>query len=51
MYNIVLITGAMTRIPEVMDCWFDSGSMPFAQQHYPFENADKFDEELYGERG
>ena len=37
----------MTRIPEVMDCWFDSGSMPFAQQHYPFENAEKFDEELF----
>ena len=37
----------MSRIPEVMDCWFDSGSMPFAQQHYPFENADKFDEELF----
>ncbi|MCI7300563.1 MAG: isoleucine--tRNA ligase [Clostridiales Family XIII bacterium] len=37
----------MTRIPEVMDCWFDSGSMPFAQQHYPFENKEKFDEELF----
>ncbi len=37
----------MSRIPEVMDCWFDSGSMPFAQQHYPFENAEKFDEELF----
>lgn len=37
----------MTRIPEVMDCWFDSGAMPFAQQHYPFENADKFDEEMF----
>ncbi len=34
----------MTRIPEVMDCWFDSGSMPFAQQHYPFENKENFDE-------
>ena len=31
----------MTRIPEVMDCWFDSGSMPFAQQHYPFENKER----------
>jgi len=30
--------GEMYRIPEVMDCWFDSGSMPFAQHHYPFEN-------------
>lgn len=34
----------MTRIPEVMDCWFDSGSMPFAQLHYPFENEDVFEE-------
>ncbi len=37
----------MTRIPEVMDCWFDSGAMPFAQQHYPFENSEDFDEELF----
>ena len=37
----------MTRIPEVMDCWFDSGAMPFAQQHYPFENSEKFDEEMF----
>ena len=37
----------MTRIPDVMDCWFDSGAMPFAQHHYPFENADRFDEELF----
>ncbi|MDR1572288.1 MAG: isoleucine--tRNA ligase [Clostridiales Family XIII bacterium] len=35
--------GAMERVPEVMDCWFDSGAMPFAQQHYPFENAEGFD--------
>ncbi len=35
---------SMHRIPEVMDCWFDSGAMPFAQWHYPFENKDKFDE-------
>ncbi len=34
--------GEMHRVPEVIDCWFDSGSMPFAQHHYPFENADKF---------
>ncbi|MCQ2547472.1 MAG: isoleucine--tRNA ligase [Clostridia bacterium] len=33
----------MHRIPEVMDCWFDSGSMPFAQWHYPFEHKDDFD--------
>ncbi|MDD3643152.1 MAG: isoleucine--tRNA ligase, partial [Candidatus Krumholzibacteria bacterium] len=32
--------GRMTRVPEVIDCWFDSGSMPFAQYHYPVENAD-----------
>ena len=37
----------MHRIPEVMDCWFDSGAMPFAQWHYPFEHADNFDEELF----
>lgn len=37
----------MERIPEVMDCWFDSGAMPFAQHHYPFENKEKFDEELF----
>ena len=34
--------GEMHRVPEVIDCWFDSGSMPFAQHHYPFENADLF---------
>ncbi|MBO4534524.1 MAG: isoleucine--tRNA ligase, partial [Clostridia bacterium] len=34
--------GTMRRVKEVMDCWFDSGSMPFAQWHYPFENQDKF---------
>ncbi len=33
-------TGVMRRVPEVIDTWFDSGSMPFAQWHYPFENAD-----------
>ena len=32
----------MTRIPDVLDCWFDSGSMPFAQYHYPFENEELF---------
>lgn len=37
----------MERIPEVMDCWFDSGSMPYAQWHYPFENTDKFESELF----
>ena len=33
---------AMRRVPEVIDCWFDSGAMPFAQMHYPFENQDMF---------
>ena len=33
----------MTRVPEVIDCWFDSGSMPFAQFHYPFENKELFE--------
>lgn len=37
----------MTRIPEVMDCWFDSGAMPFAQWHYPFENKEIFEEKLF----
>ena len=34
---------AMKRIPEVLDCWFESGSMPYAQAHYPFENKAHFD--------
>lgn len=34
--------GLMTRVPEVIDCWFDSGAMPFAQYHYPFENREFF---------
>ena len=34
--------GTMTRIPEVLDCWFESGSMPVAQKHYPFENEERF---------
>ena len=33
----------MNRVPDVMDCWFDSGSMPFAQYHYPFENKELFE--------
>ncbi len=36
--------GKMKRTPEVIDCWFDSGSMPFAQYHYPFENKEVFDQ-------
>ena len=39
--------GVMSRIPEVMDCWFDSGAMPFAQSHYPFENPDMENEGLF----
>lgn len=39
--------GIMTRVKEVIDCWFDSGAMPFAQHHYPFENSEKFDAELF----
>ncbi len=35
--------GVMRRVPDVLDTWFDSGSMPYAQAHYPFENAEKFD--------
>lgn len=35
--------GTMHRIPEVLDCWFESGSMPYAQQHYPFENKEYFE--------
>ena len=35
--------GEMRRTPEVIDCWYDSGSMPFAQWHYPFENKEKFE--------
>ena len=34
--------GVLHRIPEVFDCWFESGSMPYAQQHYPFENKETF---------
>jgi len=37
-------TGRMKRVPEVIDCWYDSGSMPFAQWHYPFENKEIFEE-------
>jgi isoleucyl-tRNA synthetase len=36
--------GTMTRIPEVLDCWFESGAMPYAQAHYPFENKESFEQ-------
>ena len=39
----------MRRVPEVLDCWFESGSMPFAQVHYPFENAEWFDNHYPGD--
>ena len=38
--------GQMTRVTEVIDCWFDAGAMPYAQHHYPFENKDLFDEQF-----
>ena len=39
----------MRRVPEVLDCWFESGSMPFAQVHYPFENRDWFEDHFPGD--
>jgi len=39
----------MRRVPEVLDCWFESGSMPYAQAHYPFDNADWFDNHYPGD--
>ncbi len=41
--------GELRRVPQVMDCWFESGSMPYAQIHYPFENADRLDTMLPGD--
>ena len=38
--------GTMHRVPEVIDCWFDSGAMPFAQHHYPFENKELFEKQV-----
>ncbi len=38
--------GEMKRVPEVIDCWFDSGAMPFAQHHYPFENKELFESQF-----
>ncbi|MGB1085056.1 MAG: class I tRNA ligase family protein, partial [Ilumatobacteraceae bacterium] len=42
-------TSMMRRVPEVLDCWFESGSMPFAQVHYPFENAEWFEHHYPGD--
>ena len=44
--NCATCGGEMHRTPEVMDCWFDSGSMPFAQLHYPYSQKDLFDKEM-----
>ncbi|KAJ4518987.1 isoleucine--tRNA ligase [Exophiala dermatitidis] len=41
--------GTLRRVEEVFDCWFESGSMPYAQSHYPFENADYFDKTFPGD--
>ncbi|MBU2564539.1 isoleucine--tRNA ligase [Patescibacteria group bacterium] len=41
--------GKMKRIPDVLDCWFESGSMPYAQMHYPFENKEKFEKNFPAE--
>jgi isoleucyl-tRNA synthetase len=40
---------SMRRVPDVLDCWFESGSMPFAQLHYPFENRERFDQNFPGD--
>lgn len=45
-FNCAKCGGLMKRQPEVMDCWLDSGSMPFAQLHYPFENKSLFEQEM-----
>jgi isoleucyl-tRNA synthetase len=44
--NCPKCSGKMHRVPEVIDCWFDSGSMPFAQHHYPFENKELFEQQF-----
>ncbi len=41
--------GVLRRVPEVFDCWFESGSMPYAQAHYPFENRRKFEDGFPGD--
>ncbi|MCD6442332.1 isoleucine--tRNA ligase, partial [bacterium] len=42
-FNCEKCDGTMRRVPDVLDCWFESGSMPYAQMHYPFENKEKFE--------
>ena len=41
--------GMLRRVDEVFDCWFESGSMPYAQQHYPFENKETFEKSFPGD--
>ena len=41
--------GVLRRVPEVFDCWFESGSMPYAQKHYPFENKKEFEDSFPGD--
>lgn len=41
--------GVLRRVPEVFDCWFESGSMPYAQAHYPFENRKEFEDGFPGD--
>lgn len=48
-FNCEKCGGTMKRIPEVLDCWFESGSMPYAQMHYPFENKEKFEKSFPAE--
>ncbi len=48
-FNCDKCSGKMNRIPDVLDTWFDSGSMPYAQMHYPFENKKKFDKNFPAE--
>ena len=44
--NVQIVAKVMNRVTDVMDCWFDSGSMPFAQYHYPFENKELFESQF-----
>ena len=45
-WDCAACSGTMRRVPEVLDCWFESGSMPYAQNHYPFENKDLVEQNL-----
>ena len=44
--SVRTVAKTMHRVPEVIDCWFDSGAMPFAQHHYPFENKELFEQQF-----